>query len=102
MAKALKRRFDDSWIPLGAYWSTPFVRWQGSFASAHPVKLAADVGRRALEACGVDPTSLDSVILGTTVPSKASFFGAPWYRHGTRDGGRRHRGRRGHHACRCL
>jgi acetyl-CoA acetyltransferase len=79
MAKALKRRFDDSWIPLGAYWSTPFVRWQGSFASAHPVKLAADVGRRALEACGVDPTSLDSVILGTTVPSKASFFGAPWY-----------------------
>ena len=22
-------------IPYGAYWSTPFVRWQGSFAHLH-------------------------------------------------------------------
>ena len=79
MAKAIKRKLGDSWIPLGAYWSTPFVRWQGSFASAHPIMLAADVGRRALDARGIDPASLDSVILGTTVPSKSSFFGAPWY-----------------------
>ena len=31
--------FTKAFIPYGAYWSTPFVRWQGSFASQHAMKL---------------------------------------------------------------
>jgi acetyl-CoA acetyltransferase len=73
------RTFSDAWIPHRAYWTTPFVRWQGSFATAHPVKLAAEVGATALADRGIDPTRFNQIVLGTTVPSRASFFGAPWY-----------------------
>ena len=34
---------------------------------------------KALAARGIDPTLFTEVLLGTTVPSKSSFFGAPWY-----------------------
>ncbi len=36
-------------IPYGAYWSTPFARWQGSLADLNSVELAAHVARRELE-----------------------------------------------------
>ena len=32
----------DTYIPYGAYWSTPFVRWQGSFSHLHPLEFAAN------------------------------------------------------------
>ena len=32
-------------IPYGAYWSTPFARWQGSLAHLHSVEFAAHVAR---------------------------------------------------------
>ena len=35
-------------IPYGAYWSTPFARWQGSFANLHSVEFAAHVARAEL------------------------------------------------------
>ena len=34
-------RFEKAFIPYGAYWSTPFSRWQGSFAHLHSMKFAA-------------------------------------------------------------
>ena len=34
--------------PYGAYWSTPFTRWQGSFANLHSVEFAAHVAKREL------------------------------------------------------
>ena len=37
-------------IPYGAYWSTPFTRWQGAFAHLHSVEFAAHVAKR--EAAG--------------------------------------------------
>lgn len=79
MTKTVQRTFADSWIPYGGYWSTPFVRWQGSFATAHPVRLAADVAKQALGDKKLAPDLFDSLILGTTVPSKSTFFGAPWF-----------------------
>ena len=36
---ALERTF----IPYGAYWSTPFCRWQGSLVGEHSMKLTARV-----------------------------------------------------------
>lgn len=70
--------FENAYIPYGAYWSTPFVKWQGSFASQHPLKLAAEVARGALGQRGLAPGEFDALFLGTTVPSPGSFYGAPW------------------------
>ena len=35
-------------IPYGAYWSTPFARWQGSLAHLHSLTFAAHVAKDAL------------------------------------------------------
>ena len=39
--------FTKAFIPYGAYWSTPFSKWQGSFAALHPLKFVGEVGERA-------------------------------------------------------
>jgi acetyl-CoA acetyltransferase family protein len=71
-------RFENAYVPYGVYWSSPFVRWQGSFASLHPVHFAADVAKRALAERGLDPKDIGAVHAGTTVPSRHVFYGAPW------------------------
>ena len=71
-------RFEKTFVPYGGYWSTPFVRWQGSLAQSHPVKLAAEVASRALAERGIEPTVFDSLFFGMTVPSPHSFYAAPW------------------------
>ena len=38
----------EACIPYGAYWCTPFARWQGALAHLHAVEFAAWVTRRAL------------------------------------------------------
>lgn len=70
--------FQQVAIPYGAYWSTPFVRWQGSFAHLHPLTFAADVARRALQERTLPLTAFDSLFLGMTVPAHHSFYGTPW------------------------
>lgn len=70
--------FHHVFIPYGAYWSTPFVKWQGSFASLHPLKFAAETARRALAERNLSPAEFDALHLGNTVPSLNSFYGAPW------------------------
>jgi acetyl-CoA acetyltransferase len=65
-------------IPYGAYWSTPFARWQGSFANLHSVEFAAHVARRELERRKIDPKAFDYGVLGFSVPQKRSFYGLPW------------------------
>ena len=35
-------------IPYGAYWSTPFSRWQGAFAHLHSLEFAAYTTRREI------------------------------------------------------
>lgn len=65
-------------IPYGAYWSTPFARWQGSFANLHSVEFAAHVAKRELALRHIDPAAFDYAVLGMSVPQKHSFYGAPW------------------------
>ena len=65
-------------IPYGAYWSTPFARWQGSFANLHSIEFAAHVGRLELARRKIDPGAFDHGVLGFSVPQKHSFFGLPW------------------------
>jgi acetyl-CoA acetyltransferase len=71
-------KFEKTFVPYGGYWSTPFVRWQGSLAQSHPVKLAAEVARRALHDRGIEPAAFDALFFGLTVPSPQSFYAAPW------------------------
>ncbi|MDP1648505.1 MAG: thiolase family protein [Rubrivivax sp.] len=65
-------------IPYGAYWCTPFARWQGSFAHLHSVEFAAHVARRELARRGIDAARFDYGVLGFSVPQKHSFYGLPW------------------------
>ncbi|HEX6137493.1 MAG TPA: thiolase family protein [Casimicrobiaceae bacterium] len=65
-------------IPYGAYWSTPFARWQGAFADLHSVRFAAHVAKRELAARGIDPRAFDHGVLGLTVPQQHAFYGLPW------------------------
>jgi acetyl-CoA acetyltransferase family protein len=65
-------------IPYGAYWSTPFAKWQGSFAHLHSVQFAAHVARAELGKRKIDPVVFDYGVLGISVPQKNSFYGLPW------------------------
>ncbi len=67
-----------TFIPYGAYWSSPFCKWQGSLGHLNSVKLASGVVKSFLEAKDISPESFDSLVLGMTVPQKHSFYGAPW------------------------
>jgi acetyl-CoA acetyltransferase len=71
-------KFQNVFIPYGGYWSSPFVRWQGTLANAHPILLAAETAKRALKERNIAPDIFDAVFLGMTVPQKHSFYGAPW------------------------
>ncbi|MFN0304310.1 MAG: thiolase family protein [Burkholderiales bacterium] len=65
-------------IPYGAYWSTPFARWQGSLSHLHPLELAAHVARAELAKRRITPDVFDYGVLGYTVPSPNCFYGLPW------------------------
>ena len=65
-------------IPYGAYWSTPFARWQGSFANLNSVEMAAHVARRELDKRAIAGARFDYGVLGMTVPQHHSFYGLPW------------------------
>lgn len=65
-------------IPYGAYWSTPFARWQGSFAHLHSIEFAAHVAKAELAKRKIDPKAFDYGVLGFSVPQKHSFYGLPW------------------------
>lgn len=68
----------SAWIPYGCYWSTPFAKWQGSFANLHAMKFAAHVTRAEMRKRNIDPSQVDSGVLGFSVPQVACFYGLPW------------------------
>jgi len=70
--------FQKAFIPYGGYWSTPFCRWQGSFAHLNAIPFAAEIATGALEERGISPEVFDLLLLGMTVPQKHSFYGGPW------------------------
>lgn len=68
----------QSYIPYGAYWSTPFARWQGSLAHLHSLEFAAHVGKAELARRKIPLSVFDFGVLGMTVPQEGSFYGLPW------------------------
>ncbi|MHC4781368.1 MAG: thiolase family protein, partial [Planctomycetota bacterium] len=71
--------YEKTYIPYGAYWSTPFSKWQGSFANLHPIRFVADVTKKFLADRDIPVTAFDGLVLGITIPQKHLFYGAPWY-----------------------
>ncbi len=71
-------RFENAYLPAGGYWTSPFCKWQGSFAGLHPVHFAADVTSKALAARGIAASECDTVVFGWTIPARRIFYGAPW------------------------
>ena len=67
-----------AFIPYGAYWSTPFAKWQGALANLHSLKLVARTGKAVLKAKKFPQDAIDLAILGITNPQKSSFYGLPW------------------------
>lgn len=70
--------FTKAFIPYGGYWSTPFCRWQGSFAHLNAIPFAAEMATRFLRQRGISPEIFDALFLGMTIPQKHAFYGAPW------------------------
>jgi acetyl-CoA acetyltransferase family protein len=65
-------------IPYGAYWSTPFARWQGAFSNLHSVEFAAYVTKTELAQRRIPTEVIDHGVMGISVPQKHSFYGMPW------------------------
>lgn len=65
-------------IPYGAYWCTPFARWQGSLAHLHSLEFAAFVAKKALAEKKIPLERIDHGILGMSVPQRGAFYGLPW------------------------
>ncbi|MCP4602277.1 MAG: thiolase family protein [Proteobacteria bacterium] len=70
--------FSESFIPYGGYWSSPYSRWQGSFANLHALELAAKTARKFFELKMIDPKKFDNIYLGMTIPQTQCFYGGPW------------------------
>ena len=68
----------EAYIPYGAYWCTPFAKWQGSLAHLHSMVLAAKVAESWLRARSFPIETIDLGILGITIPQPSSFYGLPW------------------------
>lgn len=70
-------RFDRVEIPYGAYWSTPFAKWQGALQHLHAMKFASWVAKNELAKRQIDPLSFDTGVFGMTNAQYQSFYGAP-------------------------
>ncbi len=71
-------RFENTYIPYGAYWSTPFCKWQGSLSTLNAIQVAAQAAQKAFAERDLSPEALDGLVLGITVPQKSGLYGAPW------------------------
>ncbi|ETA80113.1 thiolase family protein [Youngiibacter fragilis] len=67
--------FTKAFIPYGGYYSTPFVRWNGSLKSENPIVLSAETAKRWFADKKLDPTVLDFLYMGSTVVNPLSFYG---------------------------
>ena len=67
-----------AYIPYNGYYSTPFSRWQGSFANEHSIIFAANTSKRWFEHKKWDPAMFDYLFLGITIGQPQWFYGSPW------------------------
>lgn len=66
------------YIPYGAYYCSPFAKWQGSFANENSIVLGAETAKRWLTSKGWDATVFDYTFHGITVAQNRCFYGSTW------------------------
>jgi acetyl-CoA acetyltransferase len=71
--------FEKAYVPYGGYYSTPFSRWQGSLQNENAIELAAKTARKwLLEKKKIDPTIIDYLYFGITIPQHYLFYAHNW------------------------
>lgn len=78
MRTQVSKSMKTVYVPYGAYWSTPFSRWQMSLSELHAFELAAQAASKASDTRELPLDKLDFGVLGTTVPQRGAFYGLPW------------------------
>ncbi len=71
-------RLTKAFIPYGGYFSSPFCRWQGSLSNENAIVLAAVTANKWFKSRGIDPTIIDYLYFGTTVPQHHWFYAHTW------------------------
>lgn len=66
--------FTKAFIPYGGYYSTPFVKWNGSLKAENPNILAADTALRWFKEKQLDTGELDFLYYGATTANPISFY----------------------------
>ncbi len=67
-----------AFIPYKGYYSSPFSKWQGSFANEHSLVLGSNTAKNWLDTKEIRPDIFDYLILGITVGQPHIFYGGPW------------------------
>ncbi|MDM8537429.1 thiolase family protein [Desulfobacterales bacterium HSG17] len=70
--------FTKAYIPYKGYYSSPFSKWQGSFANEHSIVFGSKTAKTWLASRDISPDIFDYLILGVTVGQPHIFYGGPW------------------------
>ena len=70
--------FTKAYIPYKGYYSSPFSKWQGSFANEHSIVLGSKTAKSWLASRDISPDIFDYLILGITIGQPNIFYGGPW------------------------
>jgi acetyl-CoA C-acetyltransferase len=70
--------FTKAYIPYKGYYSSPFSKWQGSFANEHSIVLGSKTAKSWLASRDISSDIFDYLILGITIGQPHIFYGGPW------------------------
>jgi acetyl-CoA acetyltransferase family protein len=71
-------KFSKPYIPFKGYYSSPFCRWQGKLANENAITLGAATANRWFKKRGIDPTIIDYLYFGITIPQHVLFYSHTW------------------------
>lgn len=70
--------FTKAYIPYGGYYSSPFCKWQGSFANKNSIELAASTAKRWFAHKTWETSLFDYLYFGITIGQHRIFYGSTW------------------------
>jgi acetyl-CoA acetyltransferase len=70
--------FERAYIPYKGYYSSPFSKWQGSFANQNSIVLGAETAKRWLDSKGWEASMFDYLYHGMTQTQEHCFYGSTW------------------------
>jgi acetyl-CoA acetyltransferase len=71
-------KLSKAFIPFKGYYSSPFCRWQGSLANENAIVLGAMTANRWFKSRKIDPTVIDYLYFGITIPQHIMFYSHTW------------------------